>query len=106
MTQSPKDTSFEAALSSACQYLNGKERVLYTKWKDSIDIEYPTLMIERFARAIWDARGEADAMAIQKLLDHAKTQYESQFLTEDGRSAYASHIVGIGACLKVIRGMK
>jgi hypothetical protein len=62
MTPSPDtDAAFKAALRGACQHLNGNERVLYTKWKDGIDIEYPTLMIERFARTIWAARGEADA---------------------------------------------
>jgi hypothetical protein len=60
------DAAFEAALPGlAHRLLNQNERIFYTKWKDGIDIEYPTLQIERFARAIfdaaWNARGEADA---------------------------------------------
>lgn len=42
----------ERIASLARQYLGTCKRVFYTKWKDGIDIEYPTLEVEQFARAI------------------------------------------------------
>lgn len=42
----------ERIASLARQYLGTCKRVFYTKWKDGIDIEYPTLKVEQFARAI------------------------------------------------------
>ena len=56
----------ERIASLACQYLGTCKRVFYTKWKDGIDIEYPTLEVEQFARAIEAELSKQEPVAWQE----------------------------------------
>lgn len=62
----------ERIASLARQYLGTCKRVFYTKWKDGIDIEYPTLEVEQFARAIEAELSKQEPVARPRLprIDH------------------------------------
>jgi hypothetical protein len=58
-------------------------------------------------RAIWNARGEADARVCDGQAAEAKAEADKNtFLTSAGKSAYVSFAVGATACATAIRGLK